>query len=136
MAKKKPAKEIVIRTSQEGWFKELTKAYKEKHDVQLIDDANVGIDPASQTLLEMGKQGKIDQREWVAVLTALGVSAAGITIIILAIMDPEPTSKLGLLVAGGIVVLLGGGLSAIRILTKLRPPDIEITTKGIIVRWG
>lgn len=133
MAKKKPAKEVLIRTSHKGWFKELAKAYKKKQDVQLIDDANTGIDPSTQKLLEMGKEMGLTQREWVAVLSALGVSAAGIAMIILAIIDPEPTSKLGLLIAGGAVALLGGGFSAIKILTKVAP-EVEIGKGGFKLR--
>ena len=52
-----------------------------------------------------------------------------------AIMDPEPTSKLSLLITGGVVCLAGGGFSAIKILTGECPPNISISSQGMKVGW-
>jgi hypothetical protein len=109
---------------------DLAKAYKDRSTGILIDDAGLGIDPVKQTIFEMARQAKLTPREIAAVCVALGMSAAGIWMIVAAILDPEPTSKLGLLVGGGAVCVLGGGFTAIRILTHHRPPNIKVG-KGI-----
>ena len=55
--------------------------------------------------------------------------------VVLAFLDPEPTSKLGLLVGGGAVCLLTGGLTAVAILTRRRPPTIEMSAAGFKISW-
>lgn len=125
-----------IRTSEPGWLAMLAKRYKNREHIVLIDDAGVGIDPREQNLLQMGKHAKLSKREWSSVCIALGVSALGIGMIVAAIVDPEPTSKLGILLAGGIVCIAGGGFSAIRILIKQRPPTIKLGPKGFEMSWN
>jgi hypothetical protein len=71
----------------------------------------------------------------VAVGVAIGVSAAGVMMVVLAFLDPEPTSKLGLLVGGGAVCVLTGGLTAVGILTRRRPPNIEMSAGGFKISW-
>ena len=83
----------------------------------------------------MGLKAGLALEEWIAVGVSIGVSAAGITMVVLAFLDPEPTSKLGLLVGGGAVCVFSGGFSAIRILTKLRPPSVEVSPRGIRISW-
>jgi hypothetical protein len=39
------------------------------------------------------------------------------------------------MVGGGAVCVLGGGFSAIRILTQHKPPNIRATAKGIEIFW-
>jgi hypothetical protein len=127
--------EIQIRTSEEGWFTQLARAYKQKTPVLLVDDAKVGIDPAVDSLAAMGLKAKLTPREWSAVSVAVGLSAAGAAMVVLAFLDPEPTSKLGLLVGGGAVCVLTGGLTAVRILTKMRPPNVQIGPAGMKIFW-
>jgi hypothetical protein len=127
--------EIQIRTSEKGWFTQLAQAYSKKTPVFLIDDARVGIDPAVDTLAAMGLKAKLTPREWSAVGVAVGLSAAGAAMVVLAFLDPEPTSKLGLLVGGGAVCVLTGGLTAVRILTKMRPPNVQIGPGGMKIFW-
>ena len=127
--------EIQIRTSEQGWFTQLAQAYKQKTPVFLVDDAKVGIDPAVESLAAMGLKAKLTPREWSAVTVAVGLSAAGAAMGILAFLDPEPTSKLGLLVGGGAVCVLTGGLTAVRILTKMRPPNVQIGPGGMKIFW-
>jgi hypothetical protein len=55
--------------------------------------------------------------------------------VVLAVLDPEPTSKLGLLVGGGAVCVLTGGLTAVGILTRRRPPNIEMSAGGFKISW-
>ena len=127
--------EIQIRTSEPGWFTQLAQAYRQKTPVFLVDDAKVGIDPAVQSLAAMGLKAKLTPREWSAVGVAVGLSAAGAAMVVLAFVDPEPTSKLGLLVGGGAVCVLTGGLTAVRILTKMRPPNVQIGPGGMKIFW-
>lgn len=127
--------DLVIRTSEPEWFSRLAKVYKERRPVTVVDDANVGIDLSAQSLLEIGLKARLSRREWMAVLVSLGLSAVGVWMIAAALADPEPTSKLALLVAAGAISLIGGGFSAIRVLTKERPPSVEVGRSGIKVRW-
>lgn len=127
---------LTIRTSDQGWLAQLAKAYRNQDQVVLVDDANVGIDPGSQTLLDMGLKTGLSRKEWVAVLIAGGMTVFGAAVIILAIFDPDPTSKLGLLIASGAILTLGGGFSAIRILTKHRPPKVRMSRSGIEIEWN
>ncbi len=73
--------------------------------------------------------------DWAAVGVSVGISAAGLAMVVLAFLDPEPTSKLGLLVGGGAVCVLTGGLTAVGILTRRRPPNIEVSAGGFSIRW-
>ncbi len=124
-----------IRTSEKDWFKRLATAYKMRTPVLLIDDAKVGIDPQSQSLVAMGIRAGLSPADWAAVGVSVGISAAGLTMVLLAFLDPEPTSTLGLLVGGGAVCVLTGGLTAVGILTRRRPPNIEVSAGGFSIRW-
>ena len=126
---------LTVRTSQPDWFKALANVYKNRQPVLLIDDAGLGVDPASLTLLQMAREVRLSPREISGVCVALGMSAAGITMVILAFVDPEPTSKLGLLVGSGVICLLCGGFGAIRILTNLKPPNVRVTARGMEIAW-
>lgn len=127
--------DLTIRTSEAGWLARLAQAYRRRDQVILIDDANVGIDPTTQSLLDMGLKIGLSRKEWTAVLVAGGMTIFGAAIIILAILDPDPTSKLGLLIASGAVLTLGGGFSTIRILTKHKPPRVRVSRSGIEIEW-
>jgi hypothetical protein len=83
----------------------------------------------------MGISARLSPREWAAVAVSLGLSAAGVAFVVLAVLDPEPTSKLGLLVGGGALCALTGGASAVGILIRRRPPNIEVDGKGFRIRW-
>lgn len=127
--------DTTIRTSQPGWFPRLAQAYRDRKPVLLVDDANVGIDPQSESLVTMGIKAGLPPADWAAVGVAVGVSAAGVLMVVLAFLDPEPTSKLGLLVGGGAVCVLTGGLTAVGILTRRRPPTIEMSAGGFKIKW-
>jgi hypothetical protein len=124
-----------IRTAETGWLARLAEAYRKRLPVRLVDDADVGIDPKNQNIAAMGLQARLSASEWAAVGVSLGLSAAGVVFVVLAFLDPEPTSKLGLLVGGGAVCALTGGASAIGILVKRRPPNIEVDGKGFRITW-
>ena len=125
----------IIKTSQKGWLEELAKAYKDKLPVTVIDDAEVGIDPSKDTIFGMGRKAKLSAAEIVAVCVAIGMSAAGISMVLLAFFDPEPTTKLGILIVGGLVLSLSGGFSALYVLTKKKPPKVKVGPNGIEIDW-
>lgn len=127
--------QLTIRTSQKGWLTELAKAYKDQTPALVIDDANVGIDPSTHTLFDMGRKADLSTAEITAVCVSCGMSIAGIGMVLLAFYDPEPTTKLGLLIASGAVLALTGGFSAIYILTKKKPPNIKVGKNGIEIAW-
>ena len=127
--------EKIVRTSDPNWLRTLALLYRARASGVLIDDAGLGINPEDQTLLQMARVSGLSKREIAGVSVALGMSGVGVTMVILAFLDPEPTSKLGLLVGGGAVCVLGGGFSAIRILTQHKPPNIRATAKGIEIFW-
>jgi hypothetical protein len=127
--------DLYVRTSEKGWFGKVARAYRERTPMLIVDDAKVGIDPATDSLVSMGLKAGLSPAEWTAVAVSIGISAAGVTMVVLAFLDPEPTSKLGLLVGGGAVCVITGGFSAIRILTNLRPPNVEVSPGGIRISW-
>ena len=128
--------QLVVRTSQAGWLAVLAKAYKEQTPTLIIDDANVGIDPANHSLFDMGRKAELTTAEIAAACIAVGMAAAGVAMVILAFIDPEPTTKLGLLIVSGAVLALTGGLSAIHVLTKKKPPNIKVTSNGFEIAWA
>jgi hypothetical protein len=130
-----PEAGAIIRTSEKGWLTLLAAAYRGRIPVNLVDDARVGIDPQSQTLAAMGMNARLSATDWVAVAVSLGLSAAGVGFVVLAFFDPEPTSKLGLLVGGGALCALTGGVSAVGILIRRRPPNIQVDGKGFKISW-
>lgn len=126
---------VTIRTSERDWLSRLTQAYRRHVEVDLIDDAGAGIDPASQSLLQMGVAGRLTRREWTAVAIASGMTILGASMVVLAVIDPDPTSKLGLMIGSGALLALTGGFQAIHLLTRQRPPSIVITARGIHIDW-
>lgn len=121
---------LVIHTSAPGWLATLAKAYKSQTSVSLIDDAKIGIDPINDTLLEMGRKANLSQREWIAVLVALGMSLAGAFLLVMAILDPESYSKIAFTIGTGALLIAGGGYSAIRVLVGHKPPNIKASPTG------
>jgi len=126
---------LTVRTSQPDWLTSLAVIYKSRQPALIIDDAGLGVDPARYTLLQMAREAGLSHRELAGVSVAVGMSAAGIGMIILAFVDPEPTSKLGLLVGGGVACVLCGGFGALRILANLKPPHVRVTPQGIEIAW-
>lgn len=121
---------LVIHTSAPGWLTTLAKSYQSKTSVVLIDDANIGVNPINDTLLDMGRKANLSQREWIAVLIALGVGVTGAYLLVMAILDPEPYSKIAFALATGALLIAGGGFAAIRVLVGHKPPNIKISPKG------
>jgi len=110
--------EIVIRTSSPDWLEQSVKLYRDKAPFVFIDDAKIGIDTkdleSAVSLVRAARtKGSIDFKRIASVLAGIGLSGAGIWMIAAAVADPEPTSKLGLLIAGGIVITLTGGIGTL-----------------------
>src|SRR5512146_3234118 len=124
----------IIKTSEAGWMERLARAYRDRATVVVIDDAGAGIDPARQTVFEMARLVRLSPRELAAVAVAVGMSGAGVLMVVLAFVDPEPTSKLGLLVGGGALCVFTGGLTAVRILVSHKPPRVRVDA-GHVARF-
>jgi hypothetical protein len=124
-----------INTSNTAWIKELSKAYKTKTAIKLMDDAAIGIDPTKDTILQMGRKAELGTREWVAVVVALGVAVSGAYLIVMAVLDPEPFSKLTFAIGAGAVMALGGGFGAVRVLTNTKPPRVVEVAGGFEIHW-
>ncbi|MCP1375308.1 hypothetical protein [Dyella lutea] len=127
---------LEIYTSGESWLPMLAKAYKAKTSVTLIDDANLGVDPINETLLQMGRKANLTAKEWGAVLISLGMAGAGVYLLVMAIIDPEPFSKIAAALGTGAVMIFGGGFSAIRVLTGHQPPTVKAGPKGFEISFS
>jgi hypothetical protein len=125
----------LIQTSKAGWLESLAKAYKAREPVVLEDDAQIGVDPKSDTLLRMALKAKLSPCELAGVVVALGVAALGAWVIVMAVLDPEPYTKVASTIVAGGVLVLGGGFFAIRILTDIRPPHVKVGPRGFEIYW-
>jgi len=126
----------VIRTSNPHWVRDLALAYKQRLSITLIDDASLGVDPAKQSIVQMGLKASLGIQGWVAVFTALGVAGIGVYLLYAAIIDPEPFSKIGIALGAGVILTMGGGYAAIRVLTGIKPPNVAVTPeRGFSISW-
>lgn len=120
----------MVRTSEHGWLAQVAKAYRNREQIVIMDDANAGIDPSGQTLLQMGLKRGLSRNDWIGVCVALGMTVWGAVMVVLAVLDPDPTSKLGLMVGSGVVLTFGGGFTTIWILTNRKPPKVRVSPRG------
>jgi len=125
----------VIRSSDAAWFSQILVAYDKRTPFKFEDDAGLGIDLEKQSLAQIGLRGKLSTQDWLAAFSSIGVSAFGAYMVIAAIIDPEPTSKLGLLIGGGTALVLSGSFTAVRVLTRIKPPSVKVTKGWVEVRW-
>ena len=121
----------VVRSSEPDWLERAIGFYKDKVPFVFIDDASLGLtqsdlESAVSLLKAARHKAHIPWKTITAVLTGLGLSGVGIWMVAAAIIDPEPTSKLWLLVAGGIMLTLTGGMSTLSALGV----KFTITGKG------
>lgn len=116
---KKPD-EKVIRTSDPGWLGKALTHYTERTPFKLVDDAGLGLSQkdlrTAVDLLHSLREKKFSTRKLLQALAGLGLGGVGIGLVLLAIVDPEPTSKLSILLAGGVVLILAGGLAVLKAL--------------------
>jgi len=128
---------LTVRTTEPSWFGKVVSAYDARSPIDVVDDAGVGFDPQRFTLGEIGVRANLSRKDWVAALSLVGVTSLGAYMVIAAILDPEPTSKLGLLVLAGTTLALSGSFGAVRVLTHLKPPTVTIASgrSKIEIRW-
>jgi hypothetical protein len=104
-----------IRTSQQDWLVQALNHYVNKSPFSLIDDAGLGLKEedlkSAIGLISAARMRGLSLAEIVRLLASLGVCGLGVGLIVVAVMDPEPTSKFGCLLAGGVVLILTGSLS-------------------------
>lgn len=110
-----PEKDL-IKTSDVDWLEKSLKCYRDKRPFEFLDDAEIGIDKedllSAVTLIRQTRRKLGTTRRAIGqILTGLGMSTAGIWLIMIAVVDPDPTSKLGILLAGGVILITTGGLS-------------------------
>lgn len=108
-----------ISTSDQDWLEKALKCYRDKHPFQLTDDVGIGITEkdlvsAVKLIQKAKRNGNMSVKQIATVLTSIGLSSVGIWLILIAVADPEPTSKLGILLAGGVALIALGGLSILR----------------------
>lgn len=125
----------IIKTTEPDWSKKMARAYRFREPVILVDNAKLGVDPANQSWISMAKQSGLSKAEWIAFFVSLGFGVTGIRLMIAAILDPEPTSKLGLLVSAGFTLAITGGMTAVRVLTGIKPPRINSNKIGFDISW-
>lgn len=109
---------LLIKTSDTEWLKAAIEAYSKKQTFTLVDDAKLGLNEkdlvSAVSLIRAAKKKAGFSFKIIAQsLTSIGITGAGIYIVILAIADPEPTSKLGLLITGGLILAVTGSLGAL-----------------------
>jgi hypothetical protein len=127
----------IIHTSAEGWLKQVAEYYREKREFTLIDDANVGVDPRKDSVVTMGRKASLTRHEWTGVLVSVGIAGVGAWLVVMAVLDPEPYSKVMSAILAGAALVGGGGLTAVRILTQVKPPDISVDRSGTFhIRWS
>jgi len=127
--------ELIVKTSESDWLQKIAQAYRAREALVIIDDGNVGINPHTDTVFAMGKKAKLNSKEWAAVLIALGMAGIGVHLLIAAIADPEPFSKMAFTIGAGAALTLGGGFGAIRVLTGQKPPEVRVTPRGFEISW-
>ena len=108
----------VVKTSEKDWLEKAIKLYTEKKQFKFIDDTDQKLteeDLKSAVHLIRAAKSKsgISWQKIIGVLSGIGITGAGLWIIAAAIGDPDPTSKLGLLISGGIILALTGSLGTL-----------------------
>jgi flagellar motor component MotA len=108
----------IVKTNEKDWLEKAIKFYTAKKLFTFVDDAGLKITEAdlksAVTLIRAAKaRGAASWQQIASVLAGVGITGIGVWMIAAAIVDPEPTSKLGLLIAGGIVLALTGALGTL-----------------------
>ncbi len=108
----------IVRTSETDWLEKAIKLYTEKQAFLLHDDAELKLTRAdlksAVSLIRAAKsKGGVTRKQILGLLTGIGITGIGVWIIAAAIADPEPTTKLGLLITGGLVLTFTGSFGAL-----------------------
>ncbi len=108
----------IVRTSETDWLEKSINLYTEKQAFLLQDDAGLKLTRAdlksAVSLIRAAKsKGGVSRKQILGLLTGMGITGIGVWIIAAAIADPEPTTKLGLLITGGLVLTFTGSFGAL-----------------------
>ncbi len=108
----------IVRTSETDWLEKSIKLYTEKQAFLLQDDAGLKLTRAdlksAVSLIRAAKsKGGVSRKQILGLLTGMGITGIGVWIIAAAIADPEPTTKLGLLITGGLILTFTGSFGAL-----------------------
>ena len=108
----------IVRTSEKDWLEKALKLYTEKKLFKFIDDAGLKLTEedlrtAVDLICAAKSRGGVSWQQIVGVLAGIGITGVGVWIIAAAIADPEPTTKLGMLITGGIILALTGSLGTL-----------------------
>ncbi len=108
----------IVRTSDKDWLEKAIKLYTDKKPFTFEDDAGLKLTKAdlksAVSLIRAAKsKGVVTWQQIVGVLAGIGITGVGVWIIAAAIAAPEPTTKLGLLITGGIILALTGSLGTL-----------------------
>ncbi|HAD82329.1 MAG: hypothetical protein A2509_09265 [Candidatus Edwardsbacteria bacterium RIFOXYD12_FULL_50_11] len=138
---KKEDSPAIIRTSDPGWLDRALKSYRDRLPFHFTDDANLGITEsdlvsAVSLIRRAGRTGKASWKEISQILTGMGLSGVGIWLIAASIASPEPTSKLWILLAGGVVLITTGGLSILKALGQKWQVHAKYGKQEIMVSPG
>ena len=126
-----------IRSSDPDWLASTLRAYGQQQSFRFVDDAGVGVEPEDlQTGLKLlaaaARKGECSWQIIAAALVGVGMAAAGIWMVRAALVDPEPSSRLGLLITGGLILTTTGGTAALNALgTKF---EVHAGSGGIEVK--
>ena len=109
---------LIVKTSQTEWLKVAIDNYSKKQTFTLVDDAKIGLTEkdlvsAVSLIRTAKKKAGLSFKTIAQALTSIGITGAGVYIVIIAIADPEPTSKLGLLITGCLLLAVTGSLGAL-----------------------
>jgi len=110
----------VIFSSDGEWIKKILQFFKKRESFTFINDRELNFNEkdfsnALNFLKKVKETTGFNWKEIFQILASLGLGGAGVWLIRIAIADPEPTSKLWILLAGGTVFILTSGLSLLRI---------------------
>lgn len=108
----------MIKTSDADWFKAILECYRDGRQFQFVDDQGIGITKDDLTsglraVKSAHSKAGIPWNKITGALAGIGVSSAGIWLILVAAADQEPTSKFGILLAGGVVLLVTGSMTVL-----------------------
>ena len=126
----------IIDGAKSEWIKEVLDAFMSRKAFIIENfpynlSSEAVISSGIEFLKLLNKEG-MSYKEIAQLLVGIGISSAGMWLVWLAIIDPEPTSKLAILTVGGIVLIAVGGIAALRALGQTW--DVEASKDKIILK--
>jgi hypothetical protein len=111
----------VVKTSHPDWLAEALHLFIEKKPFRFVDDAGKGFTEADlisavQLIRAAREKAGVPWKSICTILAGMGISGTGMALIWLAVIDPEPTSKLAILLVGGVLLIFTGSLAILRAL--------------------